>query len=107
MANCEICGRSIGMPGNRYVCENCYPIYEREMREGKYPPGLSEEAKREFSYRQWVNIKAIERDLQLGYISMAEAVARMEAYVQRLNDFPALRESLARKREAARKLHLY
>lgn len=107
MSTCRICGNVMGMPGDRYACAKCYPLFEQEVSKQKFPPGLTERAKCDFTYEQWVKFKVIERRLQSGLISMEDAVAKMQKLVQYLNDAPMLRAEAAQKREAFRRLQLY
>ena len=83
-------------------------LYEREVKQDKkFPPGMSEPAKRNFTPQQWAKFKELERRLQVGSVTMEEAQEQMRKMVQYLNDAPAMREEEAKKREALRALKLY
>lgn len=61
---CIAYGHLGGEGEGRKPCRNCMALYEREVKQDKkFPPGMSEQAKRNFSPQQWGKFKELERRL--------------------------------------------
>ena len=108
MSLCLACGHLSADDREESLCPACSALYRREVeQEGKYPPGLTEEGKKEFTEVRWGRLKALERRLRSGSVSPEEAREEMGKMVRYLNGARAMREEAARKREALARQKLY
>ena len=86
MSLCPICGKyeySTAKPS----CD-CYKRFQEDVKQGNYPPGLSEEARKYFMYTHWYSLHEIEAKVRQLRMTPNEANVAMARIVASLNALP-------------------
>lgn len=90
---CSICG-TYNFSTPRGGCAGCYPVWECEVTEGKYPPGLDLDAREYFSFSEWYELKHIELGVRQGTCLPRRAEEMMSEIVGKLNKRAAAQKRL-------------
>ncbi len=71
-----------------YLCPKCSHLYDVDIAGRKYPPGLSDEAKKYFSFLAWQDLVIIKWAAANGRYDAQRVMEETAGVLKRLNDLP-------------------
>lgn len=103
---CPVCGkedmRRAGESGMMPIsCPTCEKRFERDMKDGVCPSGLSESARKRLNFDSYYSLRLIEYELRSGAISESEAHAKHQALIDQLNQMAQPRPQPPKKDETS------